>query len=65
ALRAAAEAWAVAPPEARAEYAEIGRKCSNAFLRHFVRPDRRLMANQTVGPDGQPVAVIPATPDAD
>ncbi len=65
ALRAAAEAWAVAPPEARAQFAEIGRRCSNAFLRHFVRPDRRLMANQTVGADGRPVAVIPATPDAD
>ena len=64
-IRAAAGAMRVAPPEQRGEYAGIAAACSNAFLAHYVRPELGLMAYQTLGPDGKPVDVIPATPDAD
>lgn len=37
----------------------------NAFIRHFVRPDRHLMAVQTRDAQGRVVPVIPATADAD
>lgn len=37
----------------------------NAFIRHFVRPDRHLMAVQTRDEQGEVVPVIPATADAD
>jgi hypothetical protein len=40
-------------------------KCSNAFVANFVNPGAHLMAYQTVGADGRPVDVIPATSDAD
>jgi len=42
----------------------VFRDSHNAFLK-FVRPDLHLMAYQTRNASGQPVAVIPATPDAD
>ncbi len=42
----------------------IIRDCHNAFS-EFTRPDLHLMAYQTRDADGQPVAVIPATSDAD
>ncbi len=47
------------------KYIEIASKCSNAFARHFIRPDLHLMAYQTIGDDGEPMDIIPATPDAD
>ena len=40
-------------------------KCSNAFLASYVNPDVHLMAYQTRNAQGQPIDVIPATPDAD
>lgn len=40
-------------------------KCHNAFTQHFVRPDLHLMAYQTRSVEGDPIAVIPATADAD
>src|SRR5690606_15535130 len=64
-MRAAIEAWAVAPASDRPIYADIAARCSNAFMRHYIRPDRGLMANQTLDAEGRPVARIPATPDAD
>jgi mannose/cellobiose epimerase-like protein (N-acyl-D-glucosamine 2-epimerase family) len=64
-IRAAAGAMRVVPPAQRGEYAGIAAACSNAFLAHYVRPELGLMAYQTLGPDGKPVDVIPATPDAD
>jgi len=64
-MRAAAGACLRAPQADRATYVEIASKCSNAFARHFLRPDLHLMAYQTVGGDGKPVDIIPATPDAD
>ena len=39
--------------------------CHNAFVQYFVRPDLHLMAYQTCSASGHPVAVIPATADAD
>jgi mannose/cellobiose epimerase-like protein (N-acyl-D-glucosamine 2-epimerase family) len=38
---------------------------SNSFLHHYVNPDVYLMAYQSRDAEGQPVAVVPATPDAD
>ncbi len=40
-------------------------KCHNAFTRHYVLPNRFLMAVQTRNAKGHAIAVIPATPDAD
>jgi hypothetical protein len=42
---------------------DVFRKCHNAFVQNFVRPD--LMAYQTITEFGDPVDVIPATADAD
>lgn len=64
-MRAAVEAWAVAPRAVQPRFAAIAARCSNAFMRHYIRPDRWLMANQTVDVRGNPVPRIPATPDAD
>jgi mannose/cellobiose epimerase-like protein (N-acyl-D-glucosamine 2-epimerase family) len=64
-MRAAVEAWAMAPEAAKPAYARIAARCSNAFMRHYIRPDRWLMANQTLDAHGVPVPRIPATPDAD
>jgi len=44
---------------------DVFRKCHNAFVQHFVRPDLHLMAYQTITKEGIPVDVIPATADAD
>jgi len=44
---------------------EIYRKCHNSFVKNFVRPDRHLMAIQTLAKDGSVVDAIPATPDTD
>ena len=44
---------------------DITRKCSNAFLGNFVNPDVHLMAYQTLNDAGEPINVIPATPDLD
>ena len=59
------EAHEVAGPDEKDGLAEIARLCSNAFMEYFVRPDRGLMANQTINAAGEPIATIPATPDAD
>jgi len=39
--------------------------CSNAFLGRYVNPAVHLMAYQTRNARGEPIDVIPATPDAD
>ncbi len=65
AMRAATEVAHVTTGDRQAAAAEIARTCSNAFARHFVRGDLHLMAYQTLDPDGRPVDVVPATPDAD
>lgn len=65
-MRAAIEAASIAPdgPDKDFFYSMAAR-CSNAFLGHYVRPDIDLMSTQTLDEQGIPVAVIPATPDAD
>lgn len=64
-IRAAMEAQAVATHETQPVFRDMARRCSNAFMKHYLRPDRHLMANQTINETGAPVSVIPATPDAD
>lgn len=65
-IRAAALAWRIAKDQQEAaEALGILAACHNAFTRHYVRPDLRLMAYQSRSTSGQPVAVIPATADAD
>jgi len=64
-MRAALFACRVAEADRRDRYVEIAAKCSNAFLGRYVRPELHLMAYQTLDRDGQPMATIPATPDAD
>lgn len=49
----------------RHAYYDIARKCSNAFLKHYINPDVYWMAYQTIDAQGKPVKVIPATPDLD
>ncbi|PCJ63245.1 MAG: hypothetical protein COA79_00120 [Planctomycetota bacterium] len=39
--------------------------CSNAFFKNFLNESVHLMAYQTVDKNGNPVDIIPATPDAD
>ena len=64
-MRAALGAFRIIPQYERADYAQIAVKCSNAFLKYYVRTDLHLMAYQTINADNQPIDVIPATPDAD
>ncbi len=64
-MRAALFAARVVKSDRRDKYIEIAAKCSNAFLGRYVRPELHLMAYQTLDRDGQPMATIPATPDAD
>lgn len=64
-MRAAIEAFFVATPERQPALARVAAECSNAFFKYYVRPDRGLMATQTLQPDGSVADVVPATPDAD
>ena len=64
-IRAATSAFRVVPPEQNFSFGEIVTKCSNAFITHYIKPHLNLMAVQTLDKYGQPVDVIPATPDAD
>ncbi|MCL2641277.1 MAG: AGE family epimerase/isomerase, partial [Phycisphaerales bacterium] len=65
-MRAGMEAAACTRDEVERErFLAIVRQCSNAFMKYFVRADRWLMANQTVDENGDVVARVPATPDAD
>ena len=64
-MRAALYCGEEAAPEERPEFTRIFADCYGAFLQHYVRPERHSLAVQTLGADGQPAAVIPATPDAD
>mgnify|MGYP003336915080 CR=1 FL=1 len=52
-------------PSQQSALLEILRQSFNAFVTHYVRRDLHLMAYQTLSALGQPVEVIPATPDAD
>jgi hypothetical protein len=66
AVRAAAEAWASNPGGASAsDCLRVLSAAHNAFAEYYVRPDLHLMAYQTRSTTGEPVAVIPATADAD
>lgn len=62
-MRAAMEALHASPEDR--QLPDIARRCSNAFMRYYVRPDRWLCANQTLDATGAPAARIPATPDID
>jgi len=64
-LRSAALCVRVSEGEDRAACEAILRICHNAFTQHFVRPDVHLMAYQTIAQTGEPIAVIPASADAD
>jgi hypothetical protein len=64
-MKAALLSCSVVTRENCISFAEIAAKCSNAFVRYYIKPDRNLMAIQTVDADGQPSDIIPATPDAD
>ncbi len=64
-IRSAAYCLAYSEDETeKAMCLHVFRDCHNAFL-DFVRPDLHLMAYQTRNAAGDPVAVIPATADAD
>lgn len=65
-LRAAMLSWRVAGSDMeRTECLRVLSACHNAFAQHYVRPELHLMAYQTRSIKGEPVAIIPATPDAD
>jgi hypothetical protein len=65
-VRAAAFCLAAAESDADKEAAwKVLANSHNAFTQHFVRPDLHLMAYQTRAANGSPIAVIPATADAD
>ena len=64
-MRAAMATCNILPFEKRSVFAEIAAKCSNAFMKHYIKSDLNLMAIQTLDKDGNPIDVVPATPDAD
>jgi len=65
-MRAAALCHALASDQAeKPSCLEIAAKCSNAFLTKFVNREVHLMAYQTRNENGEPIDVIPGTPDAD
>ena len=65
-IRAAALLLHLFPDMANAgEVRRILAECSNAFLGRYVNPAVHLMAYQTRDAEGDPIDVIPATPDAD
>lgn len=64
-MRAAMATCNIVPFEKRSVFAEIAAKCSNAFMKHYIKSDLNLMAIQTLDKDGNPIDVVPATPDAD
>jgi hypothetical protein len=65
-LRAAAELLLLCPDSDRkGELLKVLADCSNGFFTRFVNPRVHLMAYQTIGDDGKPREIIPATPDAD
>jgi mannose/cellobiose epimerase-like protein (N-acyl-D-glucosamine 2-epimerase family) len=65
-MRAALGLAEVAPDDtARRLAMRAFARCHNAFVVHYVRPDRHLQAVQTLAADGKPSDAIPATPDAD
>ena len=47
------------------EALQVIRDASNAFMNKFINPEVHLMAWQTRNIDGNPIELIPATPDAD
>ena len=65
-MRAAMLCYRLVDDEADRQAAlDIAAKCSNAFLTKYVNPGVHLMAYQTRDANGDPVDIIPATPDAD
>jgi mannose/cellobiose epimerase-like protein (N-acyl-D-glucosamine 2-epimerase family) len=63
-MRAAAFA-AADDPGHRDAHLRILERTSEAFRRHYVRPELNLFAYQTLDAGGRPVDAIPGTPDAD
>jgi mannose/cellobiose epimerase-like protein (N-acyl-D-glucosamine 2-epimerase family) len=51
--------------EPETEAIQVIINASNAFMNKFINPDVHLMAWQTRNIDGNPIELIPATPDAD
>ena len=65
-MRAAAELLAFATGmQERQQVLQALADCSNAFLANYINPRAHFMAYQTLDQTGQPVDIIPATPDAD
>ena len=65
-LRAGAGLLVLDPTSAdRAEILQVMAGSSNAFFKNYVNQACHLMAYQTLDTNGKPIAVIPATPDAD
>jgi len=65
-IRAAMLLATFVPEEAeRTQLLEVVADCSNAFLGRFVNRRAHLMAYQTRNERGEPIDVIPGTPDAD
>lgn len=65
-IRSAALLLCLFPDMANAvDVRQVLADCSNAFLSRYVNPAVYLMAYQTRNAQGEPIDVIPATPDAD
>jgi mannose/cellobiose epimerase-like protein (N-acyl-D-glucosamine 2-epimerase family) len=66
AMRAAAACVLVAAnPSEKQRSLAVFQKAFTAFTTNFVRPDLHLMAYQALDENAKPLAIIPATPDAD
>lgn len=65
-IRAAGNLLALYPEDARAtEISAALAKTSDGFFKRYINWSLNQVAYQTIGADGNPVDVIPATPDAD
>lgn len=65
-MRAAALTYEALPdPDIRRTCEEILHTVSRAFLKNYINPSVYHMAYQTLNRHGEPVPVVPATPDAD
>jgi hypothetical protein len=64
-IRATMECRGFLPAAEWKPWAQMAVMCSNAFIRHYVRPEVHCMAIQTLDEAGRVAQVIPAVPDAD
>ena len=64
-IRAAACLYRIAPEEQKEDILSILAETSNVFLKRYINAEVHCMAYQTLDEFGNPIRMVPATPDAD